>query len=555
MQSIAPSSSVSSTSLQDEKLNITKITHVYLDYANTLQNVNNIDSELELAVNKITSVLNDPHQLQSQSQQKLISDQSNKLESLKEALNSIKKHHSSLKDLTSESRSKPLAEEYKKFIKKTLKVYKNYLLIKFSSDGNPDNCDPDIKEILTNFSKHGKLFASIESSPDHTGLKEISYDLNAYLSFVTILAESTVNSNPSDPNFNADEQAKNANDIKSILKVFPGSSTEPTNDFACIQGTRQRIQDAIFSLKKSSSEVAFVKENIIKFSAQIAPKVDLGNQVHLPASLFGSLLLDREKVAEIDNFHTSPQKNIPLREIIDFSHNFAKNVTEDLFDSRAELIADYELLKKSVNDEVYFEKLNGFVDKARIHGFEFLPNRLINENYVVVGNTIPTSELIPAEELQDKCLIIPTSKFKEELSKIKDQEPSIDYLRHLPAPRDLFKIHKFQSPESPTTIETITNRLDVNKIDNLVSLFTETSPFIASESQDELTKKSKMIAGLITLRNILDGYETSDNTLFYFYRFVKKFTQKNQSFFLILFMKILKRVKSNLSLLKKKHQS
>ncbi len=510
------------SSFKFEELNITAIAYVYMENMMLSKDVHNIDLELDQAIIKISS------DLESGSTQ----SQSNKLKSLQEALKKIKKHSSSLE-------SNIETESYKNDIKETLAVYKDYFLIKFSKDGDADNCDPVIKKILLNFDDKSPLFSSINSSNDENGLNKLRFEINGYLATLTILAESTIHNNASDPNYNSEQQEKYVDAIKTNLLTFPGDATDVLqNDHNCVQGTRQRIQNAIFKSKKLSQESESAKHNIDKSAVQLFQKVEEGLQIHTPPSLLGSLVMNREGVAKIDNFYSLPQKNIPLHQIIDFSHTFAQKITKDLLDLRGELIDKYsELLQgTSVGDEkvATFDSINAFVDASKISGFNFDANDLIKEDCLEISSTIKISDLISLHELTIKYLQIPTDKFKEELSKIKDETsptvenlPKTDYLKHLPDPQNLFKTHKSKSPES-IDIETLTSRLDVKKVKNLVSLF----PRTGTASQDDyITKKSKMSAGLITLRNILDGYDTNDNTYFYFLKFAKKFgTETGESF-------------------------
>ncbi len=251
----------SSAPFNVEGLNISAITTVYLENMMSLKDGNNIALELQSAIDKISP------NIQSQAQLELTQTQS-KSKSLTKALTEIKKHNSSLE-------SKKLVqldldiESYKDDILKTLAVYKDYFSIKFSEDGNPSNCDSDIKTILVNFDEKGSLFTSIKLSQDKESIKTLRYELNEYLATLTILAESTIDDNSNDPKYSPDQKKQHVDAIKTSLLAFPGDATTSHN---CVPGTRKRIHDAIFARKKLSQEVTGAKDYIDKFATQLAKK-------------------------------------------------------------------------------------------------------------------------------------------------------------------------------------------------------------------------------------------------------------------------------------------
>jgi hypothetical protein len=85
-------------------------------------------------------------------------------------------------------------------------------------------------------------------------------------------------------------------------------------------------------------ELRFAKEYFDVSTAILAQKVRTGSQVHTQSCLIGALMIERNKIAEIDNHFTSPQSDIALSAIIKFSHGFTRNLSF----LRGELIEEYK---------------------------------------------------------------------------------------------------------------------------------------------------------------------------------------------------------------------
>lgn len=219
-------------------LNITQILYVYLHNKLISRDGQDVQTGLDCAISKLSS-------------QSSLKTQSPKSNSLKNALEKIKEHNELLsrtkkETLISSNATKDIAS-LNKDIKETLGFYKDYFLIKFSQDGNPESCDPTIKAIVSNFDENGELFKSFTNAreTDKEGLKIIRFELNDYLVRLTMLAESKIK-DANDPNLDEDKQKKSTEEIKAVLLTFPGNPTIASQrDYNCVQGSRQRIQNAI----------------------------------------------------------------------------------------------------------------------------------------------------------------------------------------------------------------------------------------------------------------------------------------------------------------------
>jgi ankyrin repeat protein len=569
MQNEAPSPALSS-SFKSQELNLTQILYSYVYSMGLSDNAENVLGKLDFFISNASSQIS----------QETIS-QSSKSKLLKDALEKIKANYSSWqeKENRANSTESDTIESNKQEIKETLKCYQEYFLIKFSSDGTIGKCDPDIKDIFLNFNDGSDLLNSIDASNNKTALKTLTKFLNNYLVELTITTESKINDRNSADNPDENQSKEDdINKIKTILLTFPGGTSllQSRISFACIDGTSERVQEGTFALNDSSDEFKSARENIDTATVKFIPKIQDGNQIHTRSCLLASLMIDRRKIAEIDNYFTSPQQDIQLNEIIGFSHNFAKTVRQDLLLPRENLLEEYtELLQKKEDENkertINFKALKTFIEKAKNLGFVIDFYGLIKdtdskiegdeiESDGIESDEITTAKLISSAKLKEKYLQLPSDKFKKELSKVIESIPSapkaFDYLSHLPDSQELFKISQSESSDVSDVI--VTNRLDSRKIKNLVALFldkedetrmsasspsagniqnlisffsTLTTLFSSKEDEDEKVKKSKMFAGLITLRSILDGHKTTDNSYLYFLKFDKEFEEKTGSSF------------------------
>jgi ankyrin repeat protein len=528
MQNQVTSTTETSYRSDSQKLNFTQILYAYVYNMGSPNDAQNSSDTLDFFVENI------PSQITPESQ-------SPKLRLLKIALEGVKSHHLAWQKIEGENSQTDTPDSIKNAIKKTLNIYQKYFLTKFSSDGNPDNCDPEIKDRLSNFNDGSEFLNSIMPSTDLSQLKTLAKSLNNYLVGLTIEAESKI-SEDKDPA----EKSEEINKIKTTLLVFPGgTSMESKIVFACLAGSIARVQDGISALNDSSIESTLSTEYIDIFTAILAQKVREVSQIHTSACLLGAFMVDRGKIAEVDNHHISPQEDIGLSDLMKFSHGFAKEIEKKLLLPRDELIEEYKALLATPGGEIEFSAINEFIAKAKNifveeatlekaeengkkNGFVIdSPYKLFKDEDITIDTAkINASRLISPEALLEKYLRLPTEEFKKELKNAL-QDPNatmeFDYLKHLPDPKDLFKIANSESGD-----ELITNRLDVKKITNLVELFSSKETDDKTEDNEQ---KSKVFAGLITLRNILDGYKTGDNGFLFFLKFTNKFKEQNGSNF------------------------
>ena len=499
-------------SSKSKKLNITQIFDTYLNEASGDEGDLKDSLELLIKNNKLES-------------EKFTTNKKSAL--LEEDLRKIKEHYVSF-GINDSDTSKSIKES----INMTLQCYKKYFLTKFSNDGNPENCDPDVKNILLNFNdtsgdvndNNPNLLKSLSvADRDKQALEQLAKVLNNYLARLVIKTESKINNN------DLEDQKDNINDIKNILSVFPGGINQQGLNqvqFACIDGTTERVKDAIFVLKKLSPEVDSIKSVIAIFSAQLASKVKKNVQIHIRPSIEESLRINNS-IGTTDPGFTKPQKYIPLRIILDFGYNLSNQVKKQIESPITQLIADYQSLRGEESKKIHFEEIDKFIKAAKGLGFDITLNDISTknykgeENYEFEGYNISASYLILPDALEKKySTTIPTQRFKKELSRIEIQE--YNYLEHLIDPKNLFKDNSKSGDES--------SKLDYGKINNLVDLFTAKGSS-ALDEETRNTQKSKMLAGLVTLRNILYGYKTSDNSYSYFRKFDKKFKESNRESF------------------------
>ena len=509
------SDSTTPHSASEELKNITEIFKVYFNQSSG--NRDDFQNSLTAIIESRQSELNN-------------SSTNQKLTPLIEALKNIKEH-----DLSVKSSNLDTSVAVKDSINKTLQCYKQYFLTKFSDDGSHENCDPDVKNILSNFNDTSNdpndttpnLLKSLTvRESDKQALEELSRVLNNYLAGLAIETESKINNND-----NLADQKDNADKIKNILGVFPGGVTNGVNQvqFACIGGSAERVEEAISALNDPSPEVNSMKSAIDIFSAQIASKVEEGSQIHIKPCARGALMLDTSEVAKKDTHYASPQKDITLRRILEFCYNLANQVKKEIEDpikNLNKIIIKYEALKEE--EPIDYSKIKTFTESAKRLGFNITIDDILAEDangnkyeFNFDGSVEKKSHLIDLDDLRKNySTTIPSEKFKKELSKI--EKPELDYLKHLLDPKKLFK-DSLESEDEPS------NRLDVKKIKNLVDLFTAkevNAEAVTLDEEAQNTQKSKMLAGLVTLRNILDGYKTNDNNYFYFRKFDKKFKEE-----------------------------
>ncbi len=411
-------------------------------------------------------------------------------------------------------------------IEKTLKLYAKYLEFKFKEIGFFDD---DFEKYIQNltfsnqefnqqgFLVNGNGLLSSILHPDSSGqidnFLELEQILEKYLLGLTIKTELRVNFGES----NSLDQAHNASEIKNILAVFPGSYTINRNnnlstdiDFACIVGTAERIKLGTIALNNETVEENAFATVLERASMRFANDTTPGMQIHLVPCIKLALAKNIGDVS--DHFAIKTQKNITLRDILDLSYNLNKMVIGEINQSKRLAIKKYEKLRTSnpsVKDIKNFVETMynlGFIEKSDLP-FDFLLTGEYQEP--------PTEDLFKApKDLEKDYLKSPTERFKARIKSAAKDLPKHNYLKHLLDPKELFK-------------EDSKYRLDSKKIQNLINLFTPKKDLLTIDEVVQNTQESKILAGLVTLRNILDGYmPVSDSKYFYFLKFDKKFKEK-----------------------------
>ena len=529
-------------------LNLTEILYTYSNNLNVFVDINEIDGKITLAIAKIE---------QSQSTQTASPEShllATKLSDLKRVLEKIKTHNQSF-DQKKESyyinRNLPFfivgesLSPFRNDVKEIFNIYKEYFLIKFSADGNPDNCDESIKDIFSNFDEGGPLFDSIKYTYSRRfnifDAATFMLELKNYLARLVILSEYTISN---DSTIDQTKQENAINEIKKTLLVFPGDSK---NDHECIQGMRQRIMDATLSNKRLPIELNFFKDYVDSFVGKHAHEVHPEVEIHLSACLLGSLVANQQIIKNIDSSYFSPTTYLDLHRALSFGHNLysvLENLTkyrQDTIDSYKKLIEDAEVKKtdsgkdlESSEREIHFDKINLFIESTNFAGFNISTDNLIKEDATIETEAVKISQLISPSELTEKYLQLPTIKYQK-LREKEEAIPEYDYLKYLPKPEDLLETSESILSESSKT-EILKSRVDAKKIVNLVDLIqgkTNQDGIALEDSavSQENIKKSIMVAGLITLRNILDGYKIGNNPYIYYLKFNSKFKEITSSSF------------------------
>ena len=409
-------------------------------------------------------------------------------------------------------------------IEKTLKLYAEYFKIKFEGIGPLDN---DFKKYIQNltfldeeFNKNGfrvngnGLLSSI-INPDSLGqidkFLELEQVLEKYLLGLTIKTELQINFSEK----SGLGQEYNASEIKNILAVFPGGYEVDRNkvvttdvDFACIAGTAERVKLGSIALNNESVEENAIATVLEREAIRFAKDTHEGLQIHLIPCIQLALATNRDDVS--DSFAIDPQKYIPLREILDLSYNLNKMVEREINESKSLIIGKYEELRTS-NPSV--KDIKKFVES--MYNFGFTEKSDLSYDFLLTGEyqePLTPALFITPKDLEEKYLKSPTERFKDRITKAAKDLPKHDYLKHLLDPEKLFK-------------EDNKDRLDVKKIKNLIALFPTKEANAEAGTLDE-EAQNKMLAGLVTLRNILDPYKTNDNNYFYFLKFNKKFEEE-----------------------------
>ena len=332
-------------------------------------------------------------------------------------------------------------------IEKTLKLYAEYFKIKFEEIGLFDD---DFKKYIQNltfsneeFNKEGfrvngnGLLSSI-LHPDSSGqignFLELEQVLEKYLLGLTIKTELQINFSEK----SGLGQEINASEIKNILAIFPGSyninaSEEVITDvdFNCIIGTTERVKLANISINNESVEENAIATVLARESVRFVEDTRVGLQIHLIPCIQLALAISRSDVS--DSFAIDPQQYIPLREILDLSHNLNKMVEREINQLKGLTIDKYKELRS--NPRV--EDIKKFVESMYNLGFTEKSDLPFDFLFKTGEYQEPLTQdlFIAPKDLEENYLKLPTERFKGRIKTAAKDLPEFDYLKHLLDPK------------------------------------------------------------------------------------------------------------------------
>ncbi|MFM2200354.1 MAG: hypothetical protein RL769_409 [Pseudomonadota bacterium] len=297
----------------------------------------------------------------------------------------------------------------------------------------------------------------------------------------------------------------------------------------CLDGTRQRMQMAMLSLLKRDVITQLLEQEIEDFIAKHAKEVDLGNQIHMKASIYAMIsILDSASIAKIDSFYLKPQEFLQQKDVLEFFDNLDNKIKEGLKIRINEIEQEFDKIFNhepgslpttgSIKDFNIFLNTNGFQD-VEIINEEFYSLYLDNEFNLRDSADQALKEDLK-KTLRERLLESITKKYptldKEKLERIfkkdlaQSEEDGIQD-QYLSTNIDLFYDDERSS-----------KKLDSSKIGNLVAFFKDNSSR-GSSSQTQEPDIGNINKGLIILRNIGQNFKNSNS--FYFLEFFKQFQE------------------------------
>ena len=196
---------------------------------------------------------------------------------------------------------------YQHYIEESFVVIANYLDSLYPND-------QEIRDlILVIFRNQGSSFLNSIDGFSGVQLKNLMNHLFGYISEIVKIIEQS----------NEQNIADNLLKVRKALLTFP---CDVTIDFACINGTINRIQEAVLSLKLIPLYIQIINEVNYKLTNQLLSKVNDGLKIHIPKSVRSLLTL-----SSIDDYHyRSSDSYIYLKDIFKFAINFKKQIIEEL---------------------------------------------------------------------------------------------------------------------------------------------------------------------------------------------------------------------------------
>jgi ankyrin repeat protein len=398
--------------------------------------------------------------------------------------------------------------------------YNSYLFWKNPSDQNLDdnilqtfknfkisfltffNNDPEISLVLSNFDEESDFFQSLLRSTDTEGLIKMMQGLTRYLTKLTSLI--------------IDDTEDKKQKVRESLLTFP--SLPQYSEFVCLNGTRERIEQASSQLfSKNIFDITLqniINEEIQKIFKDVRP----GNQVHLFSCLLGSLTHSRDAIELRDREFSSPQSYIELREILTFIFESQQKLKQNLI-KRIDELGD--LYHKNVYQEI-FDK-DGEIDESR--DYHEIWTKIINP---FMEYLTPESSGIYSYDYSNLFRSSNQEFDSIELSELKTREQFVEHLKsHLfKTNQELFRqdcLDYSQHLIDPQKIfsgnEENGHYLNQFFLENLSNLF---QPIAKEDSPEiKIIKKNKIYAGLMTLK--LLNQDFSDSNPAYLFCFIVNF--------------------------------
>ena len=385
-------------------------------------------------------------------------------------------------------------------LKTALELYNQYFQENFSGEEYNELRDHLNKKLLSS-PNTTNLHNNIDNSTDLAKIKQACNEIGEFFSIIALKVEAIKSSDQ------AIDGTKEKEELKTILMIFPSNQDA---DYACLDGTRQRLQTGTFALLKPDVITQLLEQEIDIFVAKHSKEVDEGNQIHMKVCLYGVISgLPSAELAKIDGFHLNPQNDLQLKDVSEFFDNLEDKIIKGLKTRISQIeLQLHEIFGQEhtanagqIKDFNNFLKTNGFNE---INDKEFY-RIFYDENYLLRKD-------IWKQNLNQKLQESITEKYPTlDIEKLKELFAEVSQQQYLSPKIDLF----YDGEQS-------SKQLDTNKIGNLLALFCDNS---AGASQSHTLEPEPNIAnitkGLVILRNVAQDFKNSNP--FYFLEFFKQF--------------------------------
>ncbi len=333
-------------------------------------------------------------------------------------------------------------------------------------------------------------------------LKNLMNHLFGYISEIVKIIEQ------SDEQYRAD----NLLQVRKALLTFP---CDINIDFRCINGTINRIQEAVLSLKLIPLNIQIINEVNSQLVNRLSSKVSDVLEIHIPKSVRSLLTL-----SSIDDYHYRSSDNyIDLKDIFKFVINYKKQIIKEL-DQRllfcSQRIIDI-VRSGDINDSVKYKEITKQLEEITLE-IE-LEDLTINQLFLDNDPYFPTKDEDGVEKL------------KIDLDKLKTSQEIKNLLAQLLQEKfpDIYKLpeNQTQDDHAQTLIsqdaidhlasldiflnfDSASNKIlfDPKKINNFLELFPLPSEI---KSKNEI---EKIKAGLLILNILARDFTNSDPIIF-----------------------------------------